>query len=173
MEEVEVVDEHDNVIGKIDKSKADASGLIHRVVAVFVFTPDGKLYLQEHIKSGGMYDHSIGGHVKKGEGYKEAAVREAEEELGLIDSLKKISVVYSDETLFGSKTKHMFAIFECTPSESWHFIPNEEVKNIFPLTLEETVNLMNKNPKKFTPGFLNTMREYIKRKQLPFTLSRF
>jgi hypothetical protein len=32
---------------------------------------------------------------------------------------------------------------------------------------------MNESPWKFTPGFLNTMSEYITKKQLPFKLKEY
>ena len=173
MKKFDLVDTEDNVIGITNKEESHKNGHIHRVVAIYVFTTEGKLYVQEHIKSDGLFDHSVGGHVHKGESYDQAAKREGKEELGLRDNLTKISIFYSDETFFGAKSKHIFALYECYPSKHWKFKPNEEVKNIFPLTIEETVNLMNKDPKKFTPGFLNTMREYIKQKHLNLILKQF
>ena len=71
-------------------------------------------------KGGNALDHTVGGHVKKGENYGEAASREAEEEIGLTEKLTRISVFYSDETWGGSNIRHMIGLYECKPSD-WTF----------------------------------------------------
>lgn len=173
MEKFDLVDINDNVIGETDKITSHANGELHRVVAIFVFNQNGELYLQEHIKSGGLFDHSVGGHVTKGEDYDTAAKREGFEELGLTCPLNKVSVFYSDDTCSGKNIKHMFGIYECIPPKDWMFTPNDEVKNIVPIKLEKIVEMMNSEPTNFTPGFLNTMREYISKKNLPYKLKNY
>jgi isopentenyldiphosphate isomerase len=170
MEVVDLVNENDQVVGITHKEEADRNGDIHRIIAIFVFTEDGRLYLQEHLKSGGKFDHSVGGHVGQGESYDKAAKREAEEELGLTDPLTIITVFYSDETFSGTNTKHMIGLYECIQSDKWEFRPNEEVQKIIPMEIEGIVALMNKDPKKFTGGFINTMKEFIKQKNLLFKM---
>ncbi len=172
MEKFDLVDIHDNVIGETDKLTSHTNGDLHRVIAIFVFTPDGKLYLQEHLKSGGLYDHSVGGHVIKGETYDQAAKREGFEELNLNCDFKKISTFYSDETFGKIPSLHMFGLYECTP-KNWQFISNEEVKKIIPMKLKDIIDLMNSQPSKFTPGFLNTMSEYILQKKLSFKIKEY
>jgi len=173
MEKFDLVDINDNVIGETDKLTSHANGDLHRVVAIFVFNQKGEMYLQEHLKSGGLFDHSVGGHVSKGEDYNTAAKREAFEELGLTCPLNKISVFYSDETFGLIKSRHLFGIYECFPPKDWQFIENEEVKKIIPMKLKDIIDLMNSQPSKFTPGFLNTMSEYIVQKQLPFKIENY
>lgn len=172
MEVFDLVDRDDRVIGETNKEASHEGGLIHRIVAVFVFGKDSRLFVQEHLKSGNKLDHTVGGHVKKGESYDEAAPREAFEEIGLAEPLYKVSVFYSDETWGGSNIKHMIGLYECKPS-NWTFKENEEVKKLIPMTLDEIVDLMNKEPKKFTGGFKNTLFEYIKRKGLPLNLTNY
>lgn len=172
MEQFDLVDINDNVIGITDKATSHQNGDLHRCVAIFVFNQKGELYLQEHLKSGGLYDHSVGGHVIKDETYDQAAKREGFEELNLNCDLKKISIFYSDETFGRIPSRHMFGLYECNPKD-WQFIPNEEVKNIIPMSLENIIELMNISPNKFTPGFLNTMSEYIRQKQLPFKIKEY
>lgn len=173
MEKFDLVDINDNIIGETDKLTSHQNGDLHRVVAIFVFNQKGELYLQEHIKSGGIFDHSVGGHVIKGEDYDTAAKREGFEELCLDCPLEKVSVFYSDETYSGKQIHHMFGIYECTPSENWKFIPNDEVKKIIPIKIENIIDQMNSEPINFTPGFLNTMREYISKKNLPYKLKSY
>lgn len=108
MEHLGLVDENDNVIGTTDKLTAHANKQLHRVAAVYVFNQSGELYVQVHKSSGGLYDHSVGGHVQQGEDYATAAIREAHEELGIKQPLTELSVFYSDEGDYS----HMFGLFE-------------------------------------------------------------
>jgi isopentenyldiphosphate isomerase len=156
MEQFDLVDINDRVIGATDKPTAHANKQLHRVAAVYVFTDSGELYIQVHKASGGLYDHSVGGHVSKGEDYATAASREADEELGIKQPLAHLSNFYSDEGVY----LHMFGLFECVAKKYWQFIPNEEVEEIIPMKLDDIQELMKTNPEKFTGGFINTMREY-------------
>ena len=97
MEVLDRVDENDKVIGQTTKDEAHKYAHIHRVAAVFVFAQDGNLYVQEHIKTGNAYDHSVGGHVLRGESYDEAAKREAEEELDITEPLTKLGAFLSKD----------------------------------------------------------------------------
>ncbi len=155
------VDQNDRIIGTTHKAEAHEKGYIHRVVAVYVFDENGDLYVQEHVKAN-LLDHSVGGHVTKAEPYELAASREAEEELGIVQPLEFLGTFYSDETYTGSNYYHMFGLFRCTADPDWKFEPNEEVHKIYPLSLEDIVDRMNKRPQDFTPGFLNTMEYYLK-----------
>lgn len=158
MEQFDLVNERDEVIGVTDKPTAHATGQLHRVAAVYVFDAKGQLYVQVHKGSGGLYDHSVGGHVSQGETYDQAAQREAKEELGITQPLTKLAVFYSDE---GKDMQHMFGLYECVADPSWHFTPNDEVEEIIPMTLETIQSLMAADAEKFTGGFINTMQEYV------------
>jgi isopentenyldiphosphate isomerase len=173
MELFDLVDRNDKVIGVIDKKTAHSNRDIHRIVAVFVFDKNGDLYVQEHLISNNILDHSVGGHVDKGESYDAAAAREAKEELGLSAPLSKVSVFYSDETLSGVNIIHFIGLYECRAPKDWKFTENEEVKHIYPMSLEKIVEGMNNNPKNYTGGFKNTMYEYIRRKKLPLKLKNY
>ncbi|MDB5179640.1 MAG: isopentenyl-diphosphate delta-isomerase [Candidatus Saccharibacteria bacterium] len=157
MELFDEVDINDNVIGVTHKQEAHTTGKLHRVGAVYVFNDTGKLYVQVHKKSGGLYDHSVGGHISQGETYAVGTKREAEEELGITQSLEELSVFYSDE---GTEMQHMFGLYMCVADRSWVFIPNDEVEEIIPMELSEIIKLMNNEPHRFTRGFINTMAEY-------------
>ena len=157
MEQFDLVDKDDNVIGTTNKPEAHSKGLLHRVAAVYVFNEQNQLYVQVHKKSGGLYDHSVGGHVSQGESYESGAAREAFEELGIDQPLDKLAIFYSDE---GADMQHMFGLFSCTAKSGWQFVPNSEVEEIIPMDIEAIKVLMETNPEKFTGGFINTMREY-------------
>jgi isopentenyldiphosphate isomerase len=84
---LDVVDENDQVIGQLPRREVYADGLRHRCVfiqardarnRIFVHrrTPDKLVYPS-------LYDMWVGGVVGAGETYDDAALREAEEELGV------------------------------------------------------------------------------------------
>lgn len=156
MEQIDLVDIHDVVIGTTDKATAHATRQIHRVAAVYVFNQLGELYVQVHKASGGSYDNSVGGHVRKGETYAAAAEREAAEELGIHEPLAYLLTFYSQ----GKSMDHMFGLFECTVASDWQFVPNEEVEQIIPMKLVDVRKHMRTNPEQFTSGFIHTMQQY-------------
>jgi len=171
----DVVDGNDKPTGiKLNKESVHQDGTLHRCIAVYVFDANGDLLIQNH--HSGFYDHTVGGHVSAGEDYLPAAIRETEEEIGLKNANLQtiITSLYSDEQFNPAKQKsrqrHMFGIFEAHVPAGWKFEPNQEVESIFAQSLEQTIDQMNKNPGLFTPGFINTMAEFIKLKHLPYEL---
>jgi isopentenyldiphosphate isomerase len=160
----DVVDRQDNVIGTTDKKTAHSTGELHRVVAVYVFNQQGELYVQQHPRDG-KWDHSVGGHVSKGETYAEAAAREAEEELGITQPLEELATALSGEEY--SYEQHLFGLYSCVAEPSWEFVPNDEVKVIFPMAIAAIRQAMIDEPEeKFTRGFRITMAEYVRQKGL-------
>lgn len=162
MELLDLVDENDVVIGVTDKLVAHAKHQPHRIAAVFVFSKTGELYVQIHKKSGGRYDHSVGGHVLQGETYAAAAQREAKEELGITQLISEVTTLYSS----GGSCVHIVGLFECFVGEDWVFIPNDEVEEIIPIKLDDIRKMMIEKPEKFSSDFLATVREYCNLKGL-------
>ena len=86
---LDLVNADDEVIGTINRNEADRLvteklGFI-RAVDMFIVNDDGKLWIptrtpDKRIAPNGL-DYSVGGHVDSGEGYLEALMREAEEEI--------------------------------------------------------------------------------------------
>jgi isopentenyldiphosphate isomerase len=89
-EQLEIVNEKGEVVGLAPRSVIHGNpALIHRVVHVLAFDPDGKLLLQKRARdkdvAPGRWDTSVGGHVGIGEELSSSARREMEEELGITD----------------------------------------------------------------------------------------
>lgn len=154
----DLVDQDDKVVGTTDKATAHTEGQLHRVAAVYVFDQAGRLYVQVHKKSGGLYDNSVGGHVSQGETYEQAAYREAKEELGIDQPLEYLATFYSDEW---PEIQHMFGLYSCVADPNWKFEPNDEVEEIIPMSLSDIQELMIAQPERFTNGFINTMKKYL------------
>lgn len=83
----DIVDENDNVLGRLTRREVHAGRYRHRAVHVLVYGSDGRLFLQKRSmakdSSPGLWDASCSGHVDAGESYDAAACRELVEEIGL------------------------------------------------------------------------------------------
>ncbi|MFC7548209.1 NUDIX domain-containing protein [Plantactinospora sp. GCM10030261] len=84
---LDIVDERDRVVGQARRSVAYAERLRHRCAFVLARDAAGRTFV--HRRTAGKlvfpsrYDMFVGGVVGAGESYDEAALREAEEELGV------------------------------------------------------------------------------------------
>ena len=99
MEEVILVNEQDDVIGRAEKLEAHKNGLLHRAFSVFVFNDNEELLLQQraHHKyhSPGLWTNTCCSHPRPDEVTIEAARRRCLEEMGIVITLKEIfSFVY-------------------------------------------------------------------------------
>ncbi|HEX3989392.1 MAG TPA: NUDIX domain-containing protein, partial [Verrucomicrobiae bacterium] len=83
----DIVNDQDEVIGRLPRSKVHRDGLKHRATHILVFNSRGDVFLQKRSwkkdNSPGVWDSSASGHVDSGEEYDACAVRELREELGL------------------------------------------------------------------------------------------
>lgn len=84
---LDIVDENDQVIGQSPRGEAYARGLRHRAVFVQARDADGRVFVHRRTATKlvfpSLYDMFVGGVVGAGESYDDAALREAEEELGV------------------------------------------------------------------------------------------
>ncbi len=153
---MDVVDENDIVIGTAERSEIYSQKLRHRIVHVFLADADGKFCLQLRSKTmsfaPGHWAPSAGGHVKSGETYKEAALRELEEELGITAELTLLRKdFYSD--LRGNK-KFIAAFSAPSPG---NIVINHEVEAVAFFGPEEIRRMIN-DGEKFHPELLFLLR---------------
>ena len=84
------VDQSDCVIGPRSRREIHHFNLLHRAVHILVLNPMGQLYVQKRAptkdRNPDLWDTSAAGHVDFGETYEEAAVRELQEELGILEN---------------------------------------------------------------------------------------
>ncbi|MFF8846149.1 NUDIX hydrolase [Streptomyces sp. NPDC015127] len=84
---LDIVDEQDRVIGQAPRGEAYARGLRHRCVFVLARDAEGRVFVHRRTATKlvfpSLYDMFVGGVVGAGESYDDAALREAEEELGV------------------------------------------------------------------------------------------
>ncbi|MFG2266251.1 NUDIX domain-containing protein [Streptomyces sp. NPDC048720] len=84
---LDIVDENDQVVARVPRGEAYARGLRHRCVFVQARDAAGRLFVHRRTPTKlvfpSLYDMFVGGVVGAGESYDAAALREAEEELGV------------------------------------------------------------------------------------------
>ncbi|MDX3087958.1 NUDIX domain-containing protein [Streptomyces jietaisiensis] len=84
---LDIVDEHDRVLGQAPRGEAYARGLRHRCVFVLARDAEDRVFVHRRTPTKlvfpSLHDMFVGGVVGAGESYDEAALREAEEELGV------------------------------------------------------------------------------------------
>ncbi|MER6733379.1 NUDIX hydrolase [Streptomyces puniciscabiei] len=138
---LDIVDEHDQVIAQCPRGEAYARGLRHRCVFVQARDAAGRLFVHRRTATKlvfpALYDMFVGGVVGAGESYDDAALREAEEELGVTGLPRPVHLftfLYDD----GAGNSWWSAVYEVrcelpvhpqVEEVQWHdFLPEEEVE---------------------------------------------
>ncbi|MFJ3511866.1 NUDIX hydrolase [Streptomyces luteogriseus] len=84
---LDIVDENDRVVGQCPRGEVYARGLRHRCVFIRARDAEGRIFVHRRTPTKlvfpSLHDMFVGGVVGAGESYDEAALREAEEELGV------------------------------------------------------------------------------------------
>jgi uncharacterized protein YhfF/isopentenyldiphosphate isomerase len=95
---LDIVDASDQVVGRLPRGEVYARGLRHRCVFVFVRDGSGRIFVHrrtaDKLVFPSLYDMFVGGVVGAGEAYDDAALREAEEELG-VSGLARPAALFS------------------------------------------------------------------------------
>lgn len=123
MEKMDIVDKNNRPIGTCFKNEVYKFGYSHRISHVLIFDNEGRLALQKRADGvpfcPGCWVTSAGGHVRAGETYSSAAIRELDEELGLCSPL---DFVFYLEYPFGQATKFL-AVFTSISNNIGKFEP--------------------------------------------------
>ncbi|MFB7335641.1 NUDIX hydrolase [Streptomyces adustus] len=138
---LDIVDENDRIVGRSPRGEAYAQGLRHRCVFIQARDAAGRLFVHRRTPTKlvfpSLYDMFVGGVVGAGEAYDDAALREAEEELGVSRLPRpefRFKFLYTD----GSGHSWWSAVYEVrcelpvhpqVEEVAWHdFLPEEEVE---------------------------------------------
>ncbi len=157
MEQVVLVNEHDEDIGLMEKMEAHEKGLLHRAFSIFVFNSKDELLLQqraiEKYHSGGLWTNTCCSHPRKNETIVEAANRRLQEEMGFECTLKQtFSFVYKavlDQGLTEHELDHVVIGF----SDTEPILNPEEVMDWKYMTMDAVKQDMEIHPKAYTEWF--------------------
>lgn len=149
-----IVDPDGKVTGSATRHECHSgSMLLHPVVHLHVFSPDGALLLQKRSDDKdiqpGRWDTSVGGHVDYGETVEDALRREAGEELGLFGFEARPLAPYVFQS---SVERELVNPFVTVVAEDYPFkFQREEISEIAFWTAEEIADALGKGI--LTPNF--------------------
>lgn len=115
MEQVILVDEHDNVVGTMEKMEAHEKGLLHRAFSILIFNAKGEMLLQqragEKYHSAGLWTNACCSHPRPGESIEEAGKRKLLQEMG-----------FSCELTYSHKFKYRVALENELTEYEWDYV---------------------------------------------------
>ena len=115
---LDIVDSDDAVLGRATRSEIHRTGRMHRAVHMMVSNSSGEVFLQKRSASKdtnpNCWDSSAAGHVDSGEHYLTAAVREIEEELGVVCEPIHFKEFFRREPELGNGFEHQRYYAVCT-----------------------------------------------------------
>lgn len=163
MEFLDVVDESDNILRSAPRKEVYENLLTHRIAHVIVFDSEGKMALQMRSSEVSFcplhWCTTAGGHVRSGETYEQAALRELKEETG-----KTLRIVFAHKDLYEYKNnprkglKKFLATFTAKFDGPFS-IDKKDVDRIEFFTLGEIQKMINKG-EKFHPELLFLLKKY-------------
>lgn len=160
MQEIlDIVDLNDQAIGQATRDDIYKKSLCHRIVHVLIFNEDGKMALQKRSDTvsfcPGHWSTAVGGHVQSGESYVEGALREFEEELGVIAGIKFFSKDFYE--VKDGPTKFVTAF---KADFNGPFLTNtDDVELVDFFTIDEIKEMIERG-EKFHPELLFLLKKY-------------
>ena len=156
---VDVVDENDHVVRQATRREVRQAHLWHRSVYIFVFNPEGQLFVHRRTATKdifpGYWDVTVGGVLAAGETYDLGARRELEEELGVADArLRRLFALRYDDTA----NRVCGMAYSCTVSAPLRLDPVEIAAGEW---LDLTAALERTQHSPFCPDGLEALRVYL------------
>lgn len=155
---MDIVDDHDTVIGQASRSEIYQKFLQHRIVHIFIKNKENKIWLQLRSKNASYCPEyrstTVWWHIQTWENYKEAALREYKEELWITSELKFLAKdIYKDY-----QYSKFLGTFITEYNGDFKFEENA-VDDVKFFTVEEIKDMI-KNWEKFHPELLFLLEKY-------------
>jgi isopentenyldiphosphate isomerase len=160
----DIVNDRDEVIGRLPRSVVHRDGHKHRAVHVLVFDAHGRIFLQKRSMAKdthpGAWDSSSSGHVDSGEDYDTAVRRELGEEIGLTNPgplhfLFKIAACPETGAEF-------VQVYRCQ-SEGPFVLQASEIERGDWFTPAEVTDWIARLPADFAPSFILIWKKWTER----------
>lgn len=152
-----LVNEHDDMVGVMDKMEAHKQGLLHRAFSIFIFNRKGEMLLQQRAlskyHSGGLWTNACCSHPMPGEKTKEAALRRLMEELGFETTIEKIFEFTYKAEFDNGLTEHEYDHVFSGEYEGELDVDPAEVKDFCYKEITEIKGMLVEHPQKFTAWF--------------------
>lgn len=159
----DVVNENNVVVRQEPRSVVHRTGLWHRGMNIFLFTPDGKLLVQKRSKDKDTFpsalDCSVSEHVKAGEDYTQTAVRGLQEELGITGIVLRPLIEFS--MVYGTNDNEISQMFEGGVEPSVVRFDPVEIQQISYHTLAELLAMVNTRQVSFSRWFEQLLLWYL------------
>lgn len=167
MIKVVVVNEKDEVVGAEELSGVIRKELPHRVARVLVTRADGQMLLTRrsvHDRDNpGKWQQAVSGHVDEGETYEQAALREAEEEIGVTGlKLEPLEHYFQDETVGETRRKRFNQVFLAKYDGPLKPDP-EEIEETRWVTIKKLGKWLADTPSDFTQGSALALTKFLDR----------
>lgn len=163
VEYLDLVDRNDRVISKETRSNIYSKDIHNfRVVGIFLLNDNMEILVpfrsDKCVIFPNCYDFSVAGHVKSGETYRQAAIREAKEELNIrLNSIEKFFYCkYPND--FGVNSFSTYYVSECPKVFK---VNSREIKDYRFMKIEEIEKIMLKEPNKFKNDFKPVFEKFI------------
>lgn len=142
-EYLDIVNDNDEVVGNALYEDVYKHMYTHRIVHILIFNEQNELLLQMRSQFKRMHANhwstSVGGHVRQGETYAQAAVREAKEELGITPM---ITEKYNDTFINNLGHKKFLTTFISFDDGKTFTLDPEEVERVEWKSLSEIKELI-------------------------------
>jgi len=161
-EYLDIVNDHDVVIGKETRAKVHELGLWHRGAHVFLFTPDGKMLIQKRsanrASSPLLLDCSVSEHVQSGESFLQAAMRGMKEEMGVEGiKLKRLTKFRMN---YGINDNEISELYEGVVDPAQVKVDPEEIESVFYVSMGELKEMLKEDETKFCYWFIQLLNLY-------------
>ncbi|WP_111707947.1 NUDIX hydrolase [Lutibacter citreus] len=176
-EYIDLLDKNGNKTGKTClKSEAHKKGLLHASTHIWIFNNKSEIIIQKRAKNKdtfpNLWDVSVAGHISAGEKPETSALREVEEEIGLLLTIEQLDFI----SIFKKKVKHhvnlidneIHHIYMCNINFDFDSlkVQKEEVSEIKLITLKKLIDSLKLNNNGFVPhgeNYYNLVLENLKK----------
>lgn len=159
---IPTVNEKDEIMGYKDREDRNASDII-RVTGLWITDKNENVLLAQRALSKkispGLWGPAVAGTVEKGETYESNVIKEAQEEIGLVN----FKPVFGPKIRRSTTHEYFVQFFTAVVNHDYSFLKQDrEVEKIKWFTKEEIIKLLEEKPSMFLDGFKKYTNYFLK-----------